>query len=383
LPALIPLNPTGNGDNGASVGEDAAADAAAIAAALVVPAASADVAPAVTGLEQAAAAWPTLDTSRRPAPAPGAPARRPRRVPTNPVRELVKIVAGGVAGLAIGYAILLWMGGPKNDFLALWPRLPAWLRDRLSHAASPVGENHSETRAMHEHGGRPQDDAGTPLLAAPSDKPSETASEPEAPPTNFPLGAAVASPLDVREALANLQAALEPTGAGDGAAAPPARERLEAAALAWERLAAALTRLPEGAERQAAVDQVQRLVDRWLSAGDAAGELNRRVIARLTEEGRDYRGVALAGRLELVERRGAWFTSHLVLSGQPKLVVLISPEPPPVKPGSDVVVLGALVAAPRERFPLYEGPPQGPAVWLGAVAQRHAPPHGKEPVTGP
>lgn len=41
--------------------------------------------------------------------------------------QLVGMALGGVLGLAIGYWVLLWIGGPQSDFLELRPKLPRWL----------------------------------------------------------------------------------------------------------------------------------------------------------------------------------------------------------------------------------------------------------------
>lgn len=42
--------------------------------------------------------------------------------------QLLGMVLGGVAGLAIGYYVLVWLGGPRADFLQLRGKVPHWLR---------------------------------------------------------------------------------------------------------------------------------------------------------------------------------------------------------------------------------------------------------------
>lgn len=41
--------------------------------------------------------------------------------------QMAGMVFGGILGLAIGYYILLWIGGPRADFLEIRGKLPAWL----------------------------------------------------------------------------------------------------------------------------------------------------------------------------------------------------------------------------------------------------------------
>ncbi|HUY87819.1 MAG TPA: hypothetical protein VMV10_03700 [Pirellulales bacterium] len=41
--------------------------------------------------------------------------------------HFVGMALGGVLGLAIGYYVLLWVGGPQADFLELRDKLPAWM----------------------------------------------------------------------------------------------------------------------------------------------------------------------------------------------------------------------------------------------------------------
>jgi hypothetical protein len=53
-------------------------------------------------------------------------------------RQLVGVIGGGIVGLAIGYIILLWIGGPERDFLELGPRLPRWAVPAGFHAAADL-----------------------------------------------------------------------------------------------------------------------------------------------------------------------------------------------------------------------------------------------------
>jgi hypothetical protein len=111
-------------------------------------------APEVADAEQAGGFAPlSIETEAARAPATGAPrGRRPaprgKRKPKNPVMEGVKIVLGGVAGLAIAQVILWWLGSsqswPKQraDMFELAPkvaRFAPWIVPERYRGASPAG----------------------------------------------------------------------------------------------------------------------------------------------------------------------------------------------------------------------------------------------------
>jgi hypothetical protein len=367
VPELIPLG--------------SAADAPAVAAEPDDPTAtSPEIFP--TGVETSPAApagegrtaWPRLDSQARPgAPSAKTPAGRPRRKPSSPLVELIKIVGGGAAGLALGYAILLWLGGPRNDFLEILPRLPAWLRPPLARSA-PEGDAADEA-------GFPRNTAAPNALDASPALDLRTSSEPEtaarlAPPNpaTWPLGIAPSTAAEVRQAVAAVEATLVPGPVEQGTPPPAPERRAALAATAWERLIELSTRLaPSDPEGGGALAAVEKLAYRRLAAADTADTWNRRAVAQLADRADRDQGIALVGRLQQVERRGSWFLSQFVLVGQPKLATLVSAEPLEFKPGDDLAVLGLLLDAPRQRFAGYEGPAQGPVVWPGVVVKIAAP----------
>ncbi|MBN1853192.1 MAG: hypothetical protein JW829_10730 [Pirellulales bacterium] len=59
---------------------------------------------------------------------------RPRK---SALRQLIGFVGGGVIGLALGYYILLWIGGPDRDFLELGEKLPVWMVPKAFHETEP------------------------------------------------------------------------------------------------------------------------------------------------------------------------------------------------------------------------------------------------------
>ncbi len=62
----------------------------------------------------------------RPGP-DSAPAVDPITAEGSTLGKLAGVVGGGMVGLAIGYLVLLWIGGPAKDFLQIGHRLPALL----------------------------------------------------------------------------------------------------------------------------------------------------------------------------------------------------------------------------------------------------------------
>ncbi len=70
---------------------------------------------------------------------------RPKGSAFGVVGQMAGMALGGVLGLAIGYYILLWIGGPRADFLHVREKLPQWVlphkqehhRQRWHHSAAP------------------------------------------------------------------------------------------------------------------------------------------------------------------------------------------------------------------------------------------------------
>jgi hypothetical protein len=232
--------------------------------------------------EGARPGWPKLEgaTGASAAPAKGA-ARRPRRQPANPVAELAKIIGGGVAGLAVGYVILLWLGGPKNDFLEILPRLPDWFRERAEQRASRIEPGQADEAREAENDALDQVDRSVDLQAPPA---TAKTAEPDALTlAPWPLGVAPSTAAEVRQAVAAFESTLAPppATAEKGAASASVEQRAAATAAAWERAIDLATRLGQhDATRAAELEAVKQLALRRLAAGDAEA-WNHRAAAQL------------------------------------------------------------------------------------------------------
>ena len=100
------------------------------------------------------------------------------------------MVLGGVLGLALGYYILLWIGGPQADFLQVRAKLPQWMlpskrqgrqrpdaRRRAVRAGAP-GRSLGDLLNDSDEGADESPDGGGPSTSpATSDKPDASADE--------------------------------------------------------------------------------------------------------------------------------------------------------------------------------------------------------------
>ena len=65
---------------------------------------------------------------------------RSKRASVGIFGQLLGIVGGGIVGLALGYYVLLWIGGARVDFLEIRDQLPQWLLPREPGDTSPEGK---------------------------------------------------------------------------------------------------------------------------------------------------------------------------------------------------------------------------------------------------
>ena len=115
---------------------------------------------------------------------------RPKKTAFGFVGQLLGMVLGGVLGLALGYYILLWIGGPQADFLQVRAKLPQWMlpskapqrkqpgaRRRAVRAGAP-GRSLGDLLNDSDEGANESPDGGGPSTSpATNDKPDASADE--------------------------------------------------------------------------------------------------------------------------------------------------------------------------------------------------------------
>jgi hypothetical protein len=97
-----------------------------------------------------------------------APPARRKSSPLAALGQLLGMAIGGILGLAIGYYVLVWIGGPRADFLELRRKVPRWFvppvrRHKAAVPSAPLfspGDGHSGSSANSLDGFRPQSDFG-------------------------------------------------------------------------------------------------------------------------------------------------------------------------------------------------------------------------------
>ncbi|MFV2065961.1 MAG: hypothetical protein ACC645_03205 [Pirellulales bacterium] len=331
----------------------------------------------------------------------------PRRSPSA-LRTMVGIAGGGVCGLAIGYLVLLWIGGPSKDFLKVGSDLPPFLvpssfhiagadRDTLplvaagssttggtqprsATSADPLSgdgtasgdgiDASDEIASQSDHGvSTPQAESpGTDETAADALASSEgvgrSVSSESAPPI---IGGPTYSPDDLAEALESARKA-QPALV-TGTLADRATRRAKAKAYrTFSRLAEVTTFVrshDSGTEIEPYRRAVANLVLDSAQVGSTFEQLALIGEKWLAARNRSGRGALLAGDIESIRQHGDHYVIRLRTAGGSARQVLCG-ERPEAKEGEQVVVLGAVESEPATHITGYSGP-QEMVVWAGQI----------------
>lgn len=295
------------------------------------------------------------------------------------LRQMMGIVGGGVVGLAVGYFILLWIGGPERDFLKLGHRLPPW--------AVPADFHEPVEPPLRAENGKP---SLADLLQeeVPQEDVADALTEPEGLPPEPPPIDAAASPepaaevdeivvldppeLDTADLESALQRAIKARPSLTLATSDdPTQAEAFAAYQAFAALAEAFTFAhPSGQpeeEHEQLMQKAEQLMRDALTGNQMVGVVGPLAARWLDLAGRDHGGIVAAGLV---------IGSHLGIQKQPGIIVelagtrrtvaVVGPAAIPVPVGSRVLVVGAVVDRPRERIGGYVGSaPQ--VVWATLV----------------
>lgn len=262
--------------------------------------------------------------------------------------HLVGVVGGGALGLAVGYYLLNYIGGPKFNFLDIpLPGIEHTQRDGGGRAASDDALDADELRG--DRPSRPQ-----PRIELPKEPPRPSAPVDPPPSNNGPPARTTPRPRSTPS---------EPTyysAAELGAAAALARQALDkskgaVSADAYRRLCrlAEMVTFADPADGGVPARQGEVILALQAAAGGAEriDSLGEQAASRLSDAMRVGGGIVLAGTVTAAERRGEYHLLNLALAngGQPATVV--SRSPAGFTSGDRVVIAGVIVDQPSQQFP--------------------------------
>jgi len=340
---------------------------------------------------------------------------RPKARGPSVLGQLIGIVGGGALGLAIGYVILLRIGGAQYDFLEISHKLPRWMTSPAKEARRDAQDADSPDR-----GGPSRslaDLANEPDQPLPTNPPVEPAvppadlptTEPESPPEQLgpSLGvrnAATFTSDDLGVALADANSALgcescSSTGVVkrtvdtgvfrevNGKKVAQTAEKRMACEVCGGKPGVKMT--PEVYQKLSRLSEVITFVEAanvWhrregvqnllLKAGSdpqRAEAMGRLAGFQLDSAAREQNGIALAGTVEAVGTEGPLHFTRIVLFGLPKVVTVVSTRAaqPKIELRDRVIILGSIVDNPKENLAGYAG--QLPQVVWGGLPVKLSP----------
>lgn len=339
------------------------------------------------------------------------------------LRQLAGTVLGGIVGLAIGYVILLRIGGARVDFLDIAPYLPSFLvgdlQDEAPDKTQPETDEQPATQLpQHRAPGPrhqplaklfPPPDTGRRVPIAPAAEFTDTADSASAAvdPTTAgqlpgdylgPREITWYTPADFGAALIKAHRALgcahcnstgqvvqieSETEQIDGRVIEHKKERLAECPVCrgepvsritpdvyreLAELAHVATFIKITGDDDATVwnrkEAAVRILQQAGAKRDRAKAIGRLAIQWLRDPARDTDGVALAGTIQQVDREGPFHRTRIVLFGLPEVVTVLSDRPPPLATQDRAIILGSVVDRPGEQIVGYQGAEQQ-IVWGG------------------
>jgi hypothetical protein len=324
---------------------------------------------------------------------------RRRKKPKNPLVEIIKIAVGGLAGLAIGNAILFW--GLKIDLLDLKKHLPDFMIPDGLRSADPTSNNETPQRPIASArpaaepeflaGGNQQARNGVPtsIAAAPFESavPSESATRPKLPPLVEPEPAKPAASTeaevgpkceasftlaDVTQAMHTATDAAKTLDDAEISAAekPDEYKNLRKQYyIALAKLAETVTLVrPQADDGQIARDGAAALVQNLANTRVKMEDLGTLSAAwRKLDHPQDSSGIVFFGELEQVETLEKQFRLIVKPIGLDTAIPIYSSSKPEQSPGGLVAVMGLIVQNPQTELRHFSGPGD-PTIWAGVVA---------------
>lgn len=319
----------------------------------------------------------------RPAPVP----RRKKKKQKSALREMVGAILGGFLGLAIGYYLLNWIGGPRFDFMEFylpgvphtykhWPGADAGKSpqpdDRPGKPAanrSPQGEPSRQEQPLPERPGRSAEDSPPPERG-PQPPPREPAArQPPAESEPAPLPPEQVGPVNPLSFTSDeLGEALKSAHEAVRDADPTALMSLETyqALCRLGHVLAFVRRDPADGRLVSRQQAVQGILEDLGRAGGQPDEVGRLAGELLQREPRPGNGILLGGRVRGVASKGGLHGLTVKLPDPYPLITVMSDRPLPVGTQDGVLILGSIVEDPAQNVVGYDGT-QPLLIWAGTA----------------
>lgn len=330
------------------------------------------------------------------------------------LRNIVNYIGGGVVGLALGYFVLLWIGGPDRDFLELGKKLPAWMTP-TSFNGSPVIAKTSTTTPKPTTSTRRQPQRGfadlaneprgktpnvmpevfdttpdvtTPEAVMPTDlTPEDTVEVPaspfdgldDEPVTPVVLGLRDVQPMTTE----SLDAALDAARAAmadllDGNLTDKAsRPKKGRSYITFCALAETMTQAADAMATDATVDSpdtdllprldaAKQAIAKTIVGEKTLGEVGTIGRIWLGKERRTNQGIIAVGQVLGTYDCAPYAGLLLELEGVPSTVPVVSTRPLPHREGDRIVVVGLIVDTPADNLSSFpKTPPQ--VIYAGQI----------------
>lgn len=280
--------------------------------------------------------------------------------------QLVGVIVGGLMGLAIGYYLLNYLGGPSFNWLKI--PLPGIPHTQPGAEAPEAALNQSEKAAPIGPASAPAQPPPDRPTMAPEPAPSEPVVQ--YPPDYVgPRRLDLYDSADLAEALVRANELAGGAGAGAAASGPPPALSTESYT-AWCDIAEVIALLsPDEPEKSVSPrrDALRRLALR-IATPDNVREIARLTLGRLDNPPRPEAGILLVGQVEESKPAGKLKVLQISVPSGSRQTTVLSPRGSIAGRGDLVLVLGAIVAEPGQNVIGYTGTePQ--AVWAGLIVK--------------
>ena len=289
----------------------------------------------------------------------------------NAAGQLIGVIGGGLMGLAIGYYLLNYLGGPSFNWLHIpLPGIPHTQQDAAKEKQGDDDATGPQPPVPDPSASAPEQPplAGNPSMPAEPAPPSEPV--PQFPPDYVgPRRLDLYDADDLAEALVRANTLAGGAGAGATASGPPPALTADTYQQ-WCDVAEVIALLsPDAPERSVSPrrDALRRLALR-IATQENVREIANHCPGVLENPPRPEAGVLLVGYVESSKPVDGLFELQLSVPNAAQKVLVLSPRGSLAARGDRALVLGSVVNEPGHNVIGYSGTePQ--AVWAGLIAK--------------